>query len=170
MLLSKLLVSFSGPLLNTNAKSSAKNSFSGDPDKIYLDSASITMINNIGFNTEPWCNTTWTKKSFLEVSLTLTRLWTFLYIDFIVLTNPSSTPSFLKAPYATSLRTRSKAFSKSINAMHGLFFFAKYFSYDYPQNENDIYSSTSWHEIKLHLTNIHLLPYKPLKNSFLLFP
>ena len=47
MLLFKLLVSFSGPLLNTNAKSSAKSSFSGDPDKIYLDSASITMTNNM---------------------------------------------------------------------------------------------------------------------------
>ena len=92
------------------------------------------MINYKGPNTEPRCSPTWTRKSSLKALLTLNktlnvqRLWTYLYI-LCILTNLSSTPTFLKAHY-TSLAIWSKDFSKSKwrqNWKQKYFFFVKYF-------------------------------------------
>ena len=81
----------------TNAKSSSWSSSSGHSDLIFLEGASSTVINNKGLNTEAWCNPTWTRKSSLKAPSTLARLRVFLYIDYTVLTNHFSIPSFFKA-------------------------------------------------------------------------
>ena len=58
-------------------------------------------------------------KSSLKVSLALIRLRAFPYIDCTILTNHSSTPSFLKAYHSTFLGIRSKAFSKFATCNEG---------------------------------------------------
>ena len=54
--------------------------------------------------------------------------WSISIHRLTILTNHSSTSSFLKADHATSLVTQLKAFSKSTIAKCKFFFFAKYFS------------------------------------------
>lgn len=61
-------------------------------------------------------------------------------------TNHSSTISFLKAQHTTSLDTRQSQSQTSY-----------LLNISPAQNKNCICSSTYWHEIKLHLINVHLL-------------
>src|SRR5206468_3174192 len=86
------------------------------------------IINNKGLSTEPWCTPTFTSKSSLMLSLTLTAVFTSSYIDCITLTNHSSTFSFLRDHQRISLGTLSNAFSKSTKAIHSSFFLHRYLS------------------------------------------
>ena len=110
-------------------KSSAQSSSSGHPHLIFLNKASKNMINNKWLKTEPWCNLFWTRKSSMKVTLTLSLLWAFPYINCAIVSNHSFSPSFFKALHTTFLGNWwSKAFSKSTNAKYKIFFFAKCFS------------------------------------------
>ena len=62
---------------------------------------------------------------FLSFTLNPSRLLGLVYIDYTILTNHFSTPSFLKFQHTASLGTRSKAFSKSTNAKCKFFGFGK---------------------------------------------
>ena len=53
---------------------------------------------------------------FLPFTLNPLRLLGSVYIDYTILPNHSSAPSFLRFQHTASLGTRSKAFSKSTNA------------------------------------------------------
>ena len=103
MVLSKLLVSFSDPEMTYELI--PNHQYKAILLNILLDSASSTMIQNKRDNTEPKCNPSWTRKS-LKVSLILTRIQTFLYIDCAILINYSSTSSFFRAYHTPSLGTQ----------------------------------------------------------------
>ena len=95
----------------TNTKSPAWKSSLRHPELFSLDSVSSIMINDKEFNTEPWCNSTWTRKSPMKVPLTLIQIQVLLpYIDCTIRTKNSSMHSFLKAHHTTSFGTQSKFF------------------------------------------------------------
>ena len=123
------------------------------------------MINNKERNTEPWCNPAQTRKLLLKVPLTLSWLPAILNINCTILTNHSSSPHFHKAFHRTSLGTWSKAFSKSKNAKHRFFIFAKYLC-NCLKIKMGFGGSTFWHKTELHLLNVYLLS-NQLFNNFL---
>ena len=55
-------------------------------DLISIENACSNMIGRSGYNTEHWCNPTWTRKSLTE-SFFQSQLWSFLYSDCTNLTN-----------------------------------------------------------------------------------
>ena len=111
------------------------------------------MIKSRRLKTEPWFNSTWTRKSLLKICL-----------HNLNHTNHSCTPSFLKVNHTTSLSSQSNVFSVSTNTKYKFFLFADYFPL--AVSKKGVYSSTSWCETKLHLIILHLLSYHCLDNYF----
>src|SRR5206468_1477367 len=134
-----------------NTRSSAYNNSHGSPHLNCIDSASNTIINNKELSTEPWCTPTFTSKSSLMLSLTLTAVFTSSYNDCITLTSHSSTFRFLRDHQRISLRTLSNAFSKSTKAIHSSFFLHRYLSCScLTMNMASVCGSVTLAETKLH--------------------
>src|SRR6266496_4724918 len=85
-------------------------------------------MNRKGLSTVPWCTPTLTVNALLSFPLCLTTVVDLSYNALITHTIHSATPSSLNAHHTTSRGTRSKAFSKSTNAIHRSWLFVRYFS------------------------------------------
>ena len=85
-------------------------------------------LHSQGQSTAPWWTPTFTSKSSEKPFPTLTAVLASTYVYITVLINHSSTPSFRKAHFTTSLGTLSKAFSKSTKPKYSFLFLPIYFS------------------------------------------
>ena len=92
------------------------------------ESASRTMVNSKGLDTDLWCTPTLTLNSSLKV-FTLVLLLASTYMASTSLTNHSGTPTTLKAHLSSFWGTLSKAFSKSTNPIYSSLCFVRYFSW-----------------------------------------
>ena len=92
------------------------------------ESASRTMVNSKGLNTDPWCTPTLTLNSSLKV-VTLVLLLASTYMACTSLTNHSGTPTTLKAHFSSFRCTLLKAFSKLTNPIYSSLCFGRYFSW-----------------------------------------